>query len=884
MASPVRVKIATTGAGQARKETGKVSQSLKDMAGSALKWGSVAAGATGALAVSAVKDFAVMDKGIREVATLIPDATQETVDALTSQINDVRTTMGQEGESVTKAFYDGLSAGISPEAIQPFVESAGQLATATGSDIAVAVDLGTTALNAFGLATEEASRINDIMFATVQSGKTTLPELASAYANVAAPANALGVSIEETNAMIAALTLQGVPTAQASTQIKAAFNELADDTKGLGGVFNDVAGQSFKDFIAGGGSVDEALAMIHQHAKDTGQEIINLAGSSEAANAVLLSGGAGADLYAGALENIAGSQGAVEEGFGVMSEGVAFQMQQFTESLAVAKEQLGAFVAPIASEIMPLLLGLMKSLKPIIQSIIAPLGKVIQTVLPIIQKLIDKLAGPFEAVLTAVGDGIVTLVEALGPVLVPIIESLAELFSGVLVEAINIVVPILTELINIIGPVLSDVIQKLVPIVLELVDTLGPILTEILMAVMPIISMLADLLSGVLMDVIEALLPVVNQLIEVLGPIIMEVIGALMPIIQTLADFLGNILGEAIEVLMPVIMELIDILGPIIMDVIQTLMPVIQDLITILADTLLGAIELLLPIIADLVKQLGPPIREVIAILLPILEQLMEAIGPAIQQVLETLLPVIATLLETLGPVIMAVLDALMPVLDTLAELISTVLQVAFDNLLPPILALLDILVKGGSTALTWILENVVVPAINVVSGALETVIGWVSDFIGWIGDMVSTMSNLSFSDIWESIKNGFKAALNFIIGLWNKIDFGFTFTMPDIIGVPGRGQTFGVKDFFPDIPLLAKGGIVTEPTTAIVGEGNADEAVIPLPHNWRREGLGGGITIKNYITVEGSVLTENELLEKIESGLNYDGLINASDRLGFAR
>ena len=606
MAKPVRVKIAASGSGEVRKEAQKSEGAIKDLAGGVAKWGGAVAVATGALAVSAVNDFAEMDKGIREVATLIPDATQETVDALTDQINAVRTTMGQEGEAVTKAFYDSLSAGVSQEAVPEFVEAAGQLATATGSDIATAVDLGTTALNAFGLATDEASRINDIMFATIQSGKTTLPELASAYAHVAAPANALGVSVAETNAMLAALTLQGVPTAQAATQIKAAFNELSKETgKGLGKTFKELAGVNFKQFIAAGGTVEEALAMIHQHAADTGTEIVALAGSSEAANAVLLSGGTSAGLYAGALENIGGSAGAVTEGFETMAGGVAFQMAQFQESLKVAKEELGAFVAPIAAEIMPVILGLVDALGPVVKALVGPLGRAVGAVLPVIESLIDALAGPLETVLTAVGEAIAVLAETLGPHITPIIETLANLFADVLVVAIDTLLPIVTSLINILGPVLTEVIQKLAPIVLKLFETLGPMVGEMLMAVMPLISALADVLSGTLMEVIKALLPVVNTLLEQLGPIIMDIITTLVPIIQDLAGTLGTILVEALNILLPIIGDLLEELGPVIRDVLNTLLPIIGDLVDILGDVLLDAIQLLLPIIADLVKASG---------------------------------------------------------------------------------------------------------------------------------------------------------------------------------------------------------------------------------------------------------------------------------------
>ena len=775
MAAPVRVRIAATGSGEVRKQAKQSEGAIKGLAKGAAKWGAGIAAATGAVAVAAVNDFAEMDAGIREVATLIPGATQETIDALTGQVNEIRTEMGQQGEAVTKAFYDSLSAGIDQADVSGFVEGAAQLATATGSDVATAVDIGTTALNAFGMETAEAARLNDIMFATVQSGKTTLPELAASYSQVAAPAAALGVSVEETNAMLAALTLQGVPTAQASTQIRAAFNELADEGKGLGKVFADVSGQNFKQFIADGGDVGAALEMINQHAVDTGQEIVTLAGSSEAAQAVMLATGQSADLYAGALENIAGSAGAVEEGFGVMSEGVAFQMAQFMETLNVAKETLGAFVAPIAAEIMPVILSLVEALGPVVQALIEPLGQAISAVLPVVETLIGVLAGPLGNVLGTIGQAIATLAEALGPHITPIIEMLANLFSEVLVTAIDILVPIVVELINIIGPLLKDAI--------------------------------------------ETLMPVINMLLETLGPIIQDILKALMPVIQTLADTLSKILVRAIDIVMPIISELLETLGPIIMEVLDALMPALDQLITTLGEFLLDALETVRPHI------------------------------PRLMEVVKTLAGVIADLL-------VAALELLNPLLDAILPIITTLLEKGLD---------------------------ILIPVIEILSGVLETLIGWVTDAVEWVTNLFEVFKMEGLAGVWEELKNGFKAAINFIIGIWNSLDFALgPWKIPGWI--PGiGGKSFGIADIFPDIPLLAEGGIVTEPTLAMVGEGGQDEAVIPL-----EEGMGGlGQVVNNYTfnySPKFSFDAEQDIKRWMRDALNQDWRTGATGNLRFAR
>jgi phage-related minor tail protein len=59
----------------------------------------------------------------------------------------------------------------------------------------------------------------------------------------------------------------------------------------------------------------------------------------------------------------------------------------------------------------------------------------------------------------------------------------------------------------------------------------------------------------------------------------------------------------------------------------------------------------------------------------------------------------------------------------------------------------------------------------------------------------------------------------------------------------------------------LAAGGIVMGPTRALIGE-SGPEAVIPLGRG------GAGVTVTNYITVQGSVWSAGELIDEINDKL----------------
>ncbi len=89
-----------------------------------------------------------------------------------------------------------------------------------------------------------------------------------------------------------------------------------------------------------------------------------------------------------------------------------------------------------------------------------------------------------------------------------------------------------------------------------------------------------------------------------------------------------------------------------------------------------------------------------------------------------------------------------------------------------------------------------------------------------------NTISNI-VSGIWNIIKglvNSITGGINILIRGMNKISFD----APD--WVPGiGGKKFGFN--IPEIPQLARGGIISQPTQAIIGEAGT-EAVVPLENN----------------------------------------------------
>ena len=156
-------------------------------------------------------------------------------------------------------------------------------------------------------------------------------------------------------------------------------------------------------------------------------------------------------------------------------------------------------------------------------------------------------------------------------------------------------------------------------------------------------------------------------------------------------------------------------------------------------------------------------------------------------------------------------------------------------------------LIKEKAAALwSWFSEkcpwlaNVFTSAFNGIVEKVSSVWNRIKYHFTQVIDFVKNIFSGEWGAAWENVKNIFanafgglvelaKAPINAIISLINKLFASIgnvSLSIPD--WVPGMGgQTFGFE--MPQIPMLANGGIVTKPTTALIGEGAESEAVLPL-------------------------------------------------------
>lgn len=320
--------------------------------------------AAGAVATKAIGEFRAFEDGMNEVFTLLPGITSEAMDQMSADILTLSKEIGRLPEDVIPSLYNSLSAGVPPGNVFDFLETANKLAVGGATDLGTAVDGLTTVVNAFGSDIISVGEASDIIFTAVKGGKTTVEELSNAMFNVAPIAASMGIAFGDVTAATATLTAAGTPTSVAMTQIRAALSELAKPTSQISKLFTELTGQSFEEFIAGGGNMKEGFDIIKAGAEAQGKPLAQFVGSVEALGAIQTLTGKGSEKFAAELEAAGNAAGATEAAFTQGASGIGLVLDKIRAAINVFVIEIGQKLAPVLLEFIDKAQAAFQNLQP----------------------------------------------------------------------------------------------------------------------------------------------------------------------------------------------------------------------------------------------------------------------------------------------------------------------------------------------------------------------------------------------------------------------------------------------------------------------------------------------------------------------------------------
>lgn len=243
---------------------------------------------------------------------------------------------GASKTEIANAAYQALSSGVGKGDLIGFLETASKTAIAGQATVEQSVGTITSIINAYKMEMSEAGKVADWLLTIQNEGVTTVRELGDQLGDVTSISAALGVSLNDVGGAIAQMTVNGNNTAKTITMLKSMLSELSKEGQMAADNFEKLSGQSFTEFIANGGTLQEAMIKMEEYAKKSNKSVVDLFSSVEAGSAALNLTGINAENFANKLEKVASSSGELETAYKTATTNIYYEWQKLT--LAIDKQ------------------------------------------------------------------------------------------------------------------------------------------------------------------------------------------------------------------------------------------------------------------------------------------------------------------------------------------------------------------------------------------------------------------------------------------------------------------------------------------------------------------------------------------------------------------
>ena len=470
------------------------------------------------LVTSSVDIGASFETALAKVST-IADTGKVSVGELSKQILDTSGSMGVAAADIAEAAYQAISAGQDTANAVAFAGQASKLAAAGFTSSSSAVDILTTALNAYGLSADQATHVSDVLLTTQNLGKTSVDELSASMGKVIPLAAAYGVTVENLSSGLAVMTANGIATAEATTYTKSMLNELGDTGSTVGKILQKQTGKSFAQLNAEGKSLGDVLQILYKSVGGSSTAFAGLWSSVEAGTGALSLASGGANHFNDVLSQMQNSAGATETAYETMTD----TFQHKVETMQTAAQNLGitlydslestlgdaaqwgtdclAQLTTALSEGGPeaMLAAAGEILSDLAAGIAAQLPGLMQTGVEIITQLTQSLTDAIPAMLDTAG-------EVLGALVQGIIDNLPEL--------IVCAARIISELVSYLGDHADDIMDNGVQFVESLITGITASLPMLITSAAGLIAKFAAALIAHLPDILKCGAAMLTTLVD----------------------------------------------------------------------------------------------------------------------------------------------------------------------------------------------------------------------------------------------------------------------------------------------------------------------------------------------------------------------------------
>lgn len=465
----------------------------------------------------------------------VSGATAEEFKALENQAKQLGKTTVFTASDVANLQTEFAKLGFTAQEIDQVTEATLYLAQATDSDLGKAAEVAGATLRGFGMDAVETGRVTDVMAKSFSTSALDMDSFADSMKYVAPVANAAGLSIEETTAMLGTLANAGIKGSQAGTALRRIIADMGSE----------------------GGPTTEKIAALAEKGMTLEDAFDEVGRSAQTALLVLSENTAQTTELTGTFDQAAGAAQGMADTMNDTSAGAMKRMQSAIEGAQIA---LGEALAPTMERMMGMLeraagwfSGLSSSMRNtiiVIGGILAALGPllfVLPQIMATMELLLPVFAGisaPILAAIAAIAAAVYLIYDNWDAIKAYFTEGAGATFFDGVVEyvntAIGLVVKVFGYFWDFIQWVWSKVGTFLVDNWMRAFDTIQQVLGKVFGAITSILNAFTQLFNGNWRGFLQYLH---NALIDAAGGILKGVewmFGGILSTIDAGLKFLGK--------------------------------------------------------------------------------------------------------------------------------------------------------------------------------------------------------------------------------------------------------------------------------------------------------------------------------------------------------
>lgn len=688
---------------------------------------------------TSTKSASDFQNGMAKMSTLF-DTSKTSVSDLSKEFLTLSNKTGLSASELAEAGYQALSAGQSVDKVGKFVETAGNLAKAGFTSTTTAVDVLTTAMNAYGKSAGSADQIANKLVRTQNLGKTTVDELASAMGKVIPTASSMGVNINNLTSGYVSLTKQGIATAEATTYMNSMFNELGDSGTTLGGVIKEKTGKSFQECMNSGMSLADVLQITKQYADENGISYNELWSSAEAGKAGLAILNGGVDEFNKTVETMASDTDDVGEALEKL-ETPSVKAHKAINQIKNSGIELGT-------------------------AFIGALAPTLEKVCGVVEKATTWFSSLDEHTKTMIATAM-----GIGAVASPVLIIGGKIISGIgsMVGKIGTAISTISSLSGVLGAITSPIglvvvaITALIAIFVALYNTNEDFRNTVQSAWATIKETISTVIEAV-KELISAFIQLVKQAWDAWGQDIINVVTNAFNYISTFIDSALKIVQAVIQTVTALIKGDWSGVWDGIKNIVSTVWDAIKNLISAGIKLVKSIIQLGLNVVKTVFTTVWNAIKGIVQAVWNDLKSVIETVLNAIKSFINTALNAIKSVFSTIW-------NAIKSVVTTVINAIKSVISSVFNAIKSTITSILNSIKSVFSSVWNGIKSTVS----SVINGIKSTISSGMNGAKSTVTGVLNGIKS-SFTSIWNGCKSVVSGAINRIKSIMN-----FSWSLPHL-------------------------------------------------------------------------------------------------------